>query len=122
MLSFTQPDLLSTLTHSSEQAIDEASFGIVKMDQGFQVLAYNPFEQQLSGLDRSQVLGRHFFREVAPCTNTTLVAGRYQAGTDLDEVVPYLFTYRMLPTSVRLRLLGQADASFFYLAVEKVDD
>jgi hypothetical protein len=68
-------------------------------------------------MSRDRVLGRHFFSEVAPCTNNYLVATRYEEEPALDEVIPYVFTLRMRPTPVELRLLKQPGAARMYLLV-----
>jgi photoactive yellow protein len=85
------------------------------------VTGYNQAESQLSGLPVDEVAGRNFFVEVGPCTNNYLIAQRYQdcAGQDqeLDEQLDYVFTYRMSPTPVRLRLLARRGSDRQYLAV-----
>ena len=57
------------------------------------------------------MIGRNFFVEIGPCTNNYLIAQRYQdsasEGVSLDEQLDYVFTYRMAPTPVRLRLLAR---------------
>jgi photoactive yellow protein len=98
------------------------------MDRNGQVLGYNRAESELSGLPVGAVIGRNFFVEVGPCTNNYLVAQRYadaggpdaggDGAGDLDEQLDYVFTYRMAPTPVRLRLLARRGSSRQYLAVE----
>ena len=80
---------------------------------------YNRFESNLSGLPVDRVVGKHFFEQVAPCTNNYLVAERFLE-EPLDEQLDYVFTYRMKPTKVRLRLLKSPSAEHQYLLVEKV--
>jgi hypothetical protein len=48
-----------------------------------------------------------------------MVAHRFQTEPVLDEIVDYVFTFRMAPTPVRLRLLKRPGARFAYLVVEK---
>ncbi len=98
--------------------LDELAFGVVAMDLEGTVLAYNLVESRLSGLAADRVLGVHFFSAVAPCTNNYLVAARFEEN-DLDDTIPYVFTLRMRPTPVRLRLLKRADADHQYLLVAR---
>ena len=49
-------------------------------------------------------MGRHFFSDVAPCMNNYLVADRFEE-TTLDVTMPYVLSFRMRPTPVRLRLI-----------------
>jgi hypothetical protein len=63
------------------------------------------------------VTGRNFFADIGPCTNNFLVAQRYADSDELDEQLDYVFTFRMAPTPVRLRLLARAGSLRQYLAV-----
>jgi hypothetical protein len=47
-----------------------------------------------------------------------MVALRYEA-PDLDETVDYVFSYRLRPVSVRLRLLKSSAQSRQFLLVER---
>jgi len=44
--------------------------------------------------------------DVGPCTNNYLVAQRFLDCDELDEQLDYVFTFRMAPTPVRLRMLA----------------
>ncbi len=94
--------------------LDALPFGAVVMASGGIVERYNQFEADLSGLDPNDVLGRDFFVSVAPCTNNYLVRERY-FGEPVDEVIDYVFSYRMKPTRVRLRLVRPAVGSWLLL-------
>lgn len=117
-LLFNQPNLLSALCSVSSEEYDRAPFGIVAMGLDSIVTSYNTWESQLSGLRPTGVLGRHFFTEIAPCTNNFMVALRYEEA-DLDEVVNYVFSYRLRPVAVRLRLLKSTAAARQFLVVER---
>jgi photoactive yellow protein len=83
------------------------------------VTSYNAWESRLSGLRPADVVGRHFFTGVAPCTNNFMVALRYEE-TDLDETVEYVFSYRLRPVNVRLRLLKSLAQGRQFLVVERM--
>jgi photoactive yellow protein len=119
---FTDPGLLDALEAAPLDRIDDFGFGLIVMDRDGDVLGDNQAESQLSGLPVSEVTGRNFFVEVGPCTNNYLIAQRYQDSAsqqvDLDEELDYVFTYRMAPTPVRLRLLARRGSLRQYLAVQ----
>ncbi len=119
-MNFDAPTLLQDLQHATPEQLDAAPFGIVRMDSAGVVAAYNRYESNLSGISPDSAFGRNFFTEIAPCTNNFMVAERYAAGGDLDELVDYVFTYRMAPTRVKLRLLRSAGVDAQYLCVLKV--
>ena len=79
---------------------------------------YNAAEARLSGLSAARVVGRHFFTSVAPCTNNFMVAHRFETEPEIDAAIDYVFTFRLAPLKVRLRLLRRQDAARMYLAVE----
>lgn len=115
-MNFDAIDLLASLDAADNAALDAQDFGIVTMDHEGTVLAYNRAESALAGLGPAQVIGRHFFSQVAPCTNNYLVAQRYEEPA-LDDSLDYVFTLRMRPTKVRLRLLKGAARQ--YLVVQR---
>jgi photoactive yellow protein len=51
--------------------------GFIGLDEEGYVLRYNSYEAKTSGLSPQSVLGRHFFRDVAPCASVKAFEGRY---------------------------------------------
>ena len=74
-----------------------------------------------AGLDELDfgVVGRHFFFDVAPCMNNYMVAERFEE-TTLDVTMPYVLTFRMRPTPVRLRLIRTAASPRRWVLVSRV--
>ncbi|MFP4373254.1 MAG: PAS domain-containing protein [Spirochaetaceae bacterium] len=118
--SIHDPDLARRLDELDAAALDRLEFGVVRMDRAGTVVAYNTAEAELSGLAAAGVVGRDFFVQVAPCTNNHLVAQRYRDEEELDDWIDYVFTFRMRPTPVRLRLLKTPDSPHQYLVVQTV--
>lgn len=118
-MNFDDENLIRELETCSDEALDAADFGVVAMSPDGNVVAYNEWESKMGGLTPSAVIGRHFFQSVAPCTNNFMVAHRFETEAELDAILDYTFTYRVLPTKVRLRLLRTASAKRMYLLVER---
>lgn len=118
-LVFSTSDIIFFLDACDFAAFDALSFGVIAMAFDGTVVAYNAAESALSGLTSARVIGRHFFSAVAPCTNNFMVAHRFETESDLDETIDYVFTLRMMPTPVRLRLLKRPGAARMYLLVER---
>ncbi len=116
--TFDDADLLVTLESQPVDVFDQFDFGVVTMDPAGIVIGYNESESIRAGLSSSQVLGRNFFETVAPCMNNYLVRQRYLDEDSLDEYLDYVFTFRMAPTPVRLRLLAQSGSDRRYLVVQ----
>ena len=118
---FTAADLFDRLVAATPDELDRLPFGVVAMGPDFTVEQYNRAESELSGLTPTRVIGRNLFTSVAPCTNNFMVAHRYEAEPEIDAVIDYVFTFRMAPRKVRLRLLKRAGVARMYLAVEPRD-
>ena len=116
---FDQDDLLQVLEAASHEALEAAPFGVIGMERDGTVSQYNAAESRLAGLSPGRVLGRHFFSAVAPCTNNFMVAQRFETEPALDAIIDYVFTLRMRPTAVRLRLLKGPGARRMYLLVQR---
>lgn len=118
-MDFDATTALARLEAMSAQALDALEFGVVRMRLDGKVVAYNAFESKLAGLSKERVLARNFFADVAPCTNNYMVAERFMSEPELDATLDYVFTLRMKPTAVQLRLLRSANLEHMYLLVKR---
>ena len=104
---FDDEELGEALRNCSEDTLNEAPFGIVKVDDDGIVQFYNRYESELAGVAPEDALGRNFFTQLAPCSSNRLFHGRFKKGVrrgSLDERFTYTFTYKMSPTLVQVRL------------------
>jgi photoactive yellow protein len=118
-LRFDSPRLCEALNELDATALDGLPFGVMGFDSEGHVSCYNNHEAVASGFSPESVLGQHLFIELAPCLNNYLIAGRFEEaqlrGDSLDEVVPYVLTFRMRPTRARLRLLARPGHALRYV-------
>jgi len=106
-LAFDDDGVGEELRHASNEELNEAPFGIIRIDDAGIVRFYNRYESNLSGVDPDDAVGTNFFTELAPCSNNPLFFGRFKDGVRagaLDEYFTYTFTYKMRPTLVDVRL------------------
>jgi photoactive yellow protein len=118
-MDFSEPDLIYRLEAARDDVLDELGFGVVRLGRDGRVVAYNAYESRAAALSRERVLGRHFFTEIGSCMDNALVARRFDADGELDAEIDYLFTLRLKPTPVRLRLLKSPRATAMYLLVRR---
>ncbi len=116
-LDFNDPEMLDVLETSHSSSFDDLAFGLIVMDRTGDVVSYYTYESLRAGLAPHRVVGRNFFESVGPCTNNYLIAERYVDEDDLDDVIDFVFTLRMAPTPVRLRMMARAGSPRQYLAV-----
>jgi photoactive yellow protein len=76
----------------SEAELDQLPVGAILLDSNGRVLRYNEAEARFTGLHPMAVVGRDFFRDIAPCTFTPEFHGRFRAGGG-DDAVSTLFSY-----------------------------
>ena len=116
-MDLKDPIKVGDLDAMSDEQLDTIPFGVVGMTLEGQVTRYNAAESKLAGVKKEQAIGKHFFQVIAPCTNNFLVGQRMLDEPQIDDVIPYTFTFRMQPTQVTLRLLKEKDAKSMYLFV-----
>jgi len=61
-------------------------YGFIRLDYNDRVLEYNLAESKLARVDPHRVLGLHFFRDVAPCTNVKALAGWVASTRSRDKI------------------------------------
>ncbi len=57
--------------------LDGLPYGLITLDARGRVIHYNDTESRLVGLPKDRVIGRNFFREIAPCTRIREFEGRF---------------------------------------------
>jgi photoactive yellow protein len=90
-------DPVEDLSDIEPVLFDALPFGAIQLAGDGTVIAYNRGESALSGLAPEAVLGRNFFREVAPCTSVKEFGGQFEAmrakGEDGRAKLRFLFTF-----------------------------
>lgn len=108
----------------SDEELDAQPFGIICLDAAGKVLRYNLAEARLARLDRNQVVGRNFFKEIAPCTQRPEFQGRF-ADFVLDPEAArtlrfeYLFDFKFGAQQVEVELVRTAQPGRFYLCINR---
>lgn len=91
----------------SARELDALPHGAIKLDKDGRVLRFNQYESRLSGLPADEVIGRNFFKEVAPCTDVQEFHGRFARGVRerrLHEKFRYHFAFKKQPRNVLVTL------------------
>jgi photoactive yellow protein len=91
----------------TEAELEQLPFGAIQLDTAGRILRYNGFESKLSGIHKNRALGKHFFTELAPCTNVKEFYGRFQEGVArkrMHEKFRYHFSFKKNPIDVTITL------------------
>lgn len=95
----------------STHELDALPHGAIQLARDGRVLRFNRFESTLSGLAPQNVVGRDFFKEVAPCTDVKEFRGRFDRGVrerKLHEKFRYHFAFKQKPRNVLVTLFFRA--------------
>ena len=117
-MTFSDPALLDWLEQQTNEQLDAAPFGVVRMTREGVVVAYCKSESHLTGISRDYAVGKYYFTQIAPCANNMMVAAKY-VQPSLDEELDYILTYVSEPAKVRLRLLKSPDSRYQYFLVNR---
>ena len=107
------------------EALDALPFGAIVVDYDGNIERYNQYEATLSHLDPDRVIGKNFFRDIAPCTAIQSFEGRLHEFAASSERVSasfdYLFAFAHGPVNVSITFMKSPVRKSILIAVERVD-
>ncbi len=130
MLEFTQPpvgrvtfDVLQ-IDDRTDQELDTLPFGVIGLDEEGTILRYNLYEAQFARLDRNQVLGRDFFKEVARCTRGEAFEGQFRRGVAAGASgsfarFSFVFDFKFGAQEVQVEMVRPAGVPRYYLLINR---
>lgn len=115
-------DDLSALTAAE---IDSLPFGYIALAPDGTIRKYNRYEADLARKDPQEVLGRNFFREVAPCTQVQEFEGWFREFATSATPEPVLtfdfeFRFRHATQAVRIGLVRSPLAQEVIVTVNRI--
>ena len=123
IVTFGKTDIANDLAKLSQAEIDQLAFGAVQLDASGKVLTYNATEAGITGRAPQDVIGKNFFRDVAPCTNSYAFRGVFDSGVksgDLNTMFEYVFDYKMAPTKVKIHMKKAIVADTYWIFVKRI--
>lgn len=120
-MDFKDPSILNFLEACTPEQLNALPYGVVKMNHNNIIEGYNKAQSALTTHLAENVIGQNFFNDVAPCTNHYMVSEQFKMHAILDKILHYTFSYNMVPTTVKLRLLKGTSMQFL-LAEKQVEE
>lgn len=123
MIAFGKADIDNVLGKMKDGDIDKLAFGAVELDKNGTILKYNAVEGAITGRNPASVIGKNFFRDVAPCTAKPSFKGVFDAGVksgNLNSMFEYVFDYQMKPTKVKIHMKKALSGDNFWIFVKRV--
>jgi len=123
MINFGKTDIENVLARLNPAQLNKLAFGAVEVDADGKILKYNATEGAITGRDPQAVIGRNFFRDVAPCTNRPAFKGIFDAGVKdgtLNTVFEYVFDNQMKATKVKVHMKRAMSGGTFWIFVKRL--
>jgi photoactive yellow protein len=105
--TFVPGELFGMLGNLSRADADSCDFGVIKLDDTGKVVMVNRYQSELGCVPVPNFEGKHYFTQIAPCTNNGLFYGTFRKGVaanSLNVSFPYTFTFKLKPTNVRVHM------------------
>jgi photoactive yellow protein len=120
-----EADRLWRLVDVPFEELDGMPFGAIVVNLAGGILAYNQYEARLARKDRDAVIGKNFFRDVAPCTAVQAFEGRMRAFVKskdrVSERFNYFFPFAHGTVEVIITFLKLRGKDQILIAVERLD-
>ena len=123
IVRFGSDDIENVLSKMADGQLDDLAFGAVQLDSDGKILSYNAAESEITGRNADDVIGKNFFTEVAPCTNTEEFYGKFKDGVNsgnLNSLFEYVFDYQMTPTKVQVHMKKALQGDSFWVFVKRI--
>ncbi|MFC3851590.1 photoactive yellow protein [Salinispirillum marinum] len=123
ILSFGSDNIENSLAAMDKNQLDKVAFGAIQLDAQGKILKYNAAEGDITGRNPNDVMGKSFFKEVAPCTNRPEFKGRFDEGVkkgDLNVMFEYTFDYEMKPTKVKVHMKKALSGDSYWVFVKRL--
>ncbi len=123
VVKFDSSDIDNKLSSMSTTDLDKLAFGAVELDRNGRILRYNAAEGDITGRDPRDTIGKSFFKDVAPCTNSPEFYGRFEDGVkrgSLNTLFEYTFDYKMRPTKVKVQMKKDPNKESYWIFVKRI--
>ena len=120
---FGSDDIENSLAKMDDKKLDSLAFGAIQLDASGKVIQYNAAEGSITGRDPKSVIGKNFFTDVAPCTQSKEFQGRFKEGVkndDLNTMFEYIFDYQMKPTKVKVHMKKALTGDSYWIFVKRL--
>jgi photoactive yellow protein len=105
-------DPIENLSDIAPQLFETLPFGGIQLAGDGTIMAYNRAESALSGLAPETVIGKNFFRDVAPCTAVKEFAGQVESlrakGENRRAKIRFLFRFSRGARLVEIAMVYRA--------------
>ena len=123
VVTFDKANIENALKNMTADQINDLPFGAIELDRVGTILRYSTVEGEITGRDPKAVIGKNFFSDVAPCTNTPRFRGEFDRGVQenhLETMFEYVFDYEMKPTKVKVHMRKGIMGDTYWVFVKRI--
>jgi photoactive yellow protein len=123
VVKFGGEDIENVLAKLDDKELDGLAFGAIQLDKDGKILSYNAAEAKITGRRPEDVIGKNFFKEVAPCTRRPEFYGVFKEGVEKNELntmFEYVFDYKMNPTKVKVHMKKALAGDSYWIIVKRI--
>ena len=123
VVQFADDHIENVLSGISDNDFDDLAFGAIQLDAQGNILKYNAMEGAITGRNPASVIGKNFFTEVAPCTESKEFSERFKAGVasgELNVMFEYVFDFKMSPTKVMVHMKNALVDGSYWVFVKRL--
>jgi len=123
IVRFGEDNIENAMAKMNAGEIDNLAFGAIQLDANGNILQYNVAEGEITGRAPDDVIGKNFFKDVAPCTATPEFEGAFKDGVksgDLNTMFEYTFDYNMTPTKVKVHMKKALTGDSYWVFVKRL--
>lgn len=116
--------IFQTIDSMSEKELDALPQGVIQLDARGHVLKYNAYEAHLANLTQEKVIGKNFFKDVAPCTDVKEFYGRFREGVAAGKLhckFRYHFSFKHNPLDVTITLFHSQRDKTVWVFVQPIE-
>lgn len=117
--------LSNVVDSMSEHELDQLPHGAIQLSTEGMVLKFNEYESKLANLRKESVIGKNFFKDVAPCTDVQEFYGRFRKGVaekNLHENFRYHFAFLQNPRDVTVTLFYSGITETVWVFVKPLEN
>ena len=122
-VDFASDDIENAMAKLTPAEIDQLAFGAIQLRGDGTVLHFNAAEGEITGRDPAKMIGRNFFTDIAPCTNTPVFRAVFDQGVKtglLNARLDYLFDHQMAPQRVKVHMKKAMVGNTYWIFVKRL--
>jgi PAS fold. len=103
------------------ETFDQLPFGAIRLNREGLILGYNAAEAKFAQRDPAEVVGKHFFHDIAPCTRVQEFYGAFLEASwrgSFDHSFRFTFRFPFGWREARLRMFSDGTAGGIFVLVD----